>query len=563
VFSRHKALKINLIHFDKERKMSKSFKVAALVAVTAMFLAAPVFAPRAYAQSPTSLATAGVFSGEGDDAMDVHWYSGVEFDKGIVFAGNDGTLPSLGYATRFGDLYFSTWYSGNIVSEDSSETQRVVTDYDLVRQLSTGKTTTTTYDSQSVSSKNGIGFLFGVAGMGIKVGFAEDLTTWKNPDRTVSVYEDSDGKSKTYTSEIAEFSQIKGSLVPSIVWGMSIDAGDIVIRPKVSAVFDIHQDSQILNTKGTYDTFNGAPVGDDVTNYTGYQRDYFAPTVGVGLGFELESFTLGIDYGFSTKVYNNSYDVLGRSGDVAGTVSWSNGSTTIAESLDKTTTTTAGTVVFDEITYFNHEITPSFWQEKEVTDGLTLGFSVSVPIGIELTTNESSWNYQSIKKEEYKFDKFRNNTTVNESFGLANRITSTSAFSLEASFSIGAKYDVVPDRFTVKAGAGFTPVSFTSTATTYSNGSASAQGHKDTIYDADGKVVSETFDVQQNQNPWASTNSNTVEDSVKVETEWNGFSAWAGGGFTFSFTNSLSVDAAFFGDSSGGGGVQVLFSLKY
>jgi hypothetical protein len=540
--------------------MSKSFKVAALAAVTAMFLAAPVFA-----QSPTSLATAGVFSGEGDDAMDVHWYSGVEFDKGIVFAGNDGTLPSLGYATRFGDLYFGAWYSGNIISENSSETQSVNTYFDLVRQLSTGKTTTTTYASQSVNSNNGISFLIGVAGMGIKLGFAEDLTTWKNPDLTVTVQEnDSDGKSKTYTNEIAEFSQIEGSLIPSIVWGMSIDAGSIVIRPKVSAAFDIHQDSRILNTKGTYNTYNGALVGDDVTNYTGHQRNYFAPIIGVGVGFELESFTIGIDYGFSTKVYNNSYDVLGRKGDVAGTVNWTGGSVTIDKSQSLTTTTTEGTVAINELTYFNHEITPSFYTEKEVADGLTLGFSVSVPIGIELQTDESSWNYQNIVKQEYAFDTFRNNTYVRETFNLAKEVTSTSAFSLEASFSIGAKYDVVPDRFTVKAGAGFTPVSFTSTATTYSNGSAYAQGEKVTQYDANGKVVNETFAVSR----WDGSNTtidnkDTSADSVKVETEWNGFSAWAGGGFTFSFTNSLSVDAAFFGDSSGGGGVQVLFGLKY
>jgi len=552
--------------------MSKTFKVTAIVAVTAMILAAPVFAPSIYGQvlsplSPTAVATAGVFAGEGDNAMDVLGFSDVEFDKGIVFAGIGGSLPSLGFATKFSDsLYFGAWYSGNIFRENSSEEQEVVTDYNLLTKTSTGSTTTTSYYDQYSNINNNIAFLFGIGGnMGIKVGFFENLNVWKNPNGNygsydVTITETAGGVTKTYSGEIVEFSQISGSVVPYLEWGMNIGS----ISPKITVGFDIHQDNRVFNTKGQYQTVNGEVIGSEVISYTGNVKDYLSPdvTVGVDIGISDEA-TIGISYNLNMRLYDNSYDVLGQSGSVSGIVNWYSGRSAITETLAGKTTDTELTVNTSEITSMAHAVTPSFSLEKELTDGLKLGFYFELPVSFGTTTDESLSSYKRTIKNEYTFNTFNNNTEVRESLNQGNKIE-VSTFSLETNLSIGASYVVIPNRLTLNAGVGLSPVSFSNVTTTVSNGNVNTQQQKTSYYDADGNLVRETSDIQQNSGNYNSgQTTDSTRDSVTVETEWNGFGAGAAGGFTFYFTDSLSADFAAFYSTNGGGGVQALFSLKY
>ena len=81
--------------------MSKSFKVAALIAVTAMILAAPVFAQT----SNTNSATAGLYKTDVDKATHVHDYTDVSINKwaGFIGGGIDNGFPiQLGFAKKFG-----------------------------------------------------------------------------------------------------------------------------------------------------------------------------------------------------------------------------------------------------------------------------------------------------------------------------------------------------------------------------------------------------------------------------------------------------------------------------
>ena len=393
VFAPRGAEDKSLLHFIKEKKMSKSFKAAAAIAVAAMFLAAPVFAQPSFGpSSPTGTATADVFTTDVEDSMDVHYYSGVEFDKWAGFVGIDGGLPSLGYATRFGDIYLGTWYNGNIAGTNGSVEHKVVSNYSLSSQLLTGKETTLTYSSKSTDSDNHLSVLLGVAGMGIKVGFAEKLTVWGNPDNARVITQDANGVNKTYADDYIadDYSRVNGYMAPYLQWGMSLEAGDLVINPKFGFAFGIVRDTNILNTKGNevwdntdpsdpvlvgyeYDTINGNLVGTERTNsVNGKANDYLAPRFTVGAGIDLSSgATIGIEYGLGFDIYNNSYDGSGFKGSVPGTVSWEENDyhggayTTIVRNMATTTTTTNGTLDIVEKTNWEHSITPSFYYSTD------------------------------------------------------------------------------------------------------------------------------------------------------------------------------------------------------
>jgi hypothetical protein len=570
--------------------MSKSFKVAALLAVTAMFLAAPVFAPSVYGQSsPTGTATAGVFTTDVDDSMDVHYYSGVEFDKLFGFVGITsaedyagaavtGGVPSLGYATRFGDLYLGAWYRGNIASTSNSESQVVTSTYNLTNQLLTQKQTVTTYTSQYTDSLNSIDILIGVAGMGIKLGFAEALRVYTFPGITTTVVEDASGASKTYTNDyvVGDYSRIQGYMTPSLEWGMSIDAGSIVIRPKLGLAFGINRDTNIYNVKGTgttpsYATLNGEIIGLDTLNYVnGTVNDYLSPSITVGAGFELSSgATIGIEYGIGFDIYNNSYDGSGFSGTAAGTVEWSGGSKSIARALATTTTTTEGTLVVNELTSMSHSITPSFSYSSEIISGLNLGFYAELPVGIGVGSDTTDWEWRKTVKTEYiNAVQKPLGGTIEESSKGNTGLTETTSFSIGLNAAVGASYALIPGRFTINAGFGVSPFQYTGTNTKYSRGSAN-QTYTMKTYDADGSLINTVIVFQEAQDPWASETEDEVTDTVTVENEWKPCTVSAAGGFTFNFNDNIALDMAVSGGSTSSTftlnltSVQVLFSFKF
>ena len=561
--------------------MSKSFKVAALVAVTAMFLAAPVFAPRAYAQSsPTGTATADVFTTDVEDSMDVHYYSGVEFDKWAGFIGIDNGLPSLGYATRFGDIYLGAWYNGNIASTNSTLDQSVVSQYDLDNQIFTGKETTLQYINKYTDSNNRLNVLIGVAGMGIKVGFYEALRVWDYPGYQTTVTEDANGVNKEYKNDyiVDDYTRIYGQLTPSLEWGMSLEAGDLTIRPKVGFAFGIYRDTNILNIKGSagtyeYSTYNGELVGVERTNrVNGTINDYLKPEITVGAGFELSSgATIGIEYGIGFDVYNNSYDGSGFGGTAAGTVSWNGGSTTIIRTLAATTTTTEAGLNINEKTNIAHSITPSFYYSTdEIAEGLSLGFYAEIPIGINVGTSNQTWTYRNTVKTEYNsaVNKPLGRTVETTSTGAAGTLNDTTEFKIGLNAAVGASYALIPGRFTVNAGIGISPFAYTGTTTKYSRASVNGINTVKT-YDADGKLISEVVRLQEPNSPWGDATSDEVTDSVTVEDKWDACTVNAAAGFTFNFADNIALDMSVHGGNSSSSftldltNVQMLFRVKF
>jgi hypothetical protein len=559
--------------------MNISFKAAAVLAVTVMFLAAPVFAPSVYGQSsPTGTATAGVFTTDVEDSMDVHSWTGVEFDKWTGFAGYGSTSNpiSLGYATRFGDgLYLGAWYTGNIANKNSTEEQSIVSQYSLTNQLLTEKTTTITYTDQYTSSNNRLNVLLGVAGMGFKIGFYESLTVYEYPDITKTVVEDANGASKTYTNDyiVDDYLREEGWLTPSLEWGMSLEAGDLTIKPKVGVSFGIRRNTNIYNVKANYSTLNGEVVGAETVNYNnGTISDYLQPSFTVGADVDLSpEVTLGLSYGMGFTAYNNSYDNLGFSGTAAGEVSLT-GSTTVTQTLATTTTTTTGTLRIIEKTAQSHTITPSFYYSKEIADGLELGFLATLPITIsarsENPTSNPVYETKTTTKTEYNNPAQRplNNTREESTVRNNSILEETTQFSIGLSAAAGASYALVPGRFKVNAGISLTPFLYTGT-TTKSTRESENQTNTVKTYDADGNLVSTVVSLQTTGGTAATTDTTT--DRVSATNTWSAFAVSAAGGFTFNFNENAAIDMAINGGSSNNAftlnlsSVRVLFSFKF
>jgi len=536
--------------------MNKFFKAAVIFAVTALILTAPVFA-QAELASNTSKATAGVFTSAVDDSMDVHSYSDVEFDKWLGFIGYGGNTTTnpvhLGFATRFGALYLGTWYTGNIVQVRERYNDSVTTNYDLVNQIQGNKVTRTTYtlDNNYVSSNNQLEVLIGVAGMGFKIGFWENVTTITHPfggwdtdpdngnretnNKVVTETEYPDGRVEHASGDIVEYSRVSGNLFPSLTWGMKIDLGSVAIRPKLTAGIDIGLDNSRNDYwNAAYTTVNGELIGNENINRNGNENGYIAPDISASIGIDFEKFSLDIGYGINFPIYSNNYDAAGFSGDVAGTVWWwgsENTNTTIAY----TTTTNALNLGIEEWNKLNHSISLSLSADKEVADGLKLGLSAGVDVGINTSTSdyytlslsrfESIDNNAALSSLNYKTESEQRSFTSTES---------VTEFTLEPSVNFGASFALIPDRFTINAGIGLRPFGYTSEIikTSSLNGSVT----KEKTLNSKGDVISETVTVNGGEQ--------TV-DSVNVSNTWNYLSAGLFGGFVFNFTDSLALDTSF------------------
>ena len=521
--------------------MSKSFKVAALVAVTAMFLAAPVFAPSVYGQSSNkSVSTAGVFTGDVDDALDVINYSNVEFDKwfGFIGYGGVGTSPvNLGYATRFGDLYLGAYYSGNVLQASENQTETVTVDYDLQSQLQTSKRTATVYGTNTVSSNNEIGVLIGVAGMGIKVGFAETVSETKYPNRTITITEDQDGSIVQSSGDIRDYSNVSGTLTPTLAWGMSIDAGSVVIKPQVELGATFGLNSQINNYRTTpFTKINGELVGAETLNLIGTNKRYVTPSISVGAGLDFENFSLDVGYGIDFDIYSNSYDDSGFSGSTAGTVEW-NGSKQTTTSLATTATNSSTTLAIVDQSAINHSIGLGFYTDKEVAEGLTLGLYASVAIGIGTSTEDSYRRGFTTNKTVYNNPALSSsNTTTETEIIYAGEVTDKTTFTISPSVAIGAVYEWFPGRFSVNAGIKLNPLSYTNTVTKTSQSTAN-NVTKTKTYNSKGNVTSEGVTI-------SNANADTTEDSVNVSNSWSPLNAALFGGFTFNFNDNMALDLA-------------------
>jgi len=544
--------------------MSKSFKVAAVFAVTALILGAAVFGPPVYGQtSNTNNATAGVFSNDVDKSLSVHDYSGVAFDKWFGFIGYGGSTNiypiQLGYATRFDSgLYLGTYYSGNIIEarEDWDETVR--RNFDPADQTQTSKITSTVYgNNNTIGSTNQIQVLIGAAGMGFRVGFRESVTETTYPNGTITITENKNGTVTHTDGDILEYSKVVGSLTPSLRWGTVIALDSFKVRPVVEATVNIGLNSEVNDYLAVpYTTIDGELIGTETINHEGNSSGYVNPNILVGARFDFAEFKLEFSYNIGFSIYNNSYDASGLSGSTPGTVSWANASTATATSVATTQTTNQATLTINEQSDLNHGILLGVYFEKEVAEGLKLGLRTGTRVYID------TYNWDEYTLTLYKNETRYNNAALSSSNTRTENETRTfgkttdyTRFRLNPFVNVGATYALVPGRFTVNAGVGLTPFGYSSVVTRTSELTGDVTRSK--TYNDKGDVTSETVTVNQGTAP---------VDTVTVNNTWSNLGVALRGGFAFNFTDSMSLDT-YIGSSStftlDATVFNVLFSVKF
>jgi hypothetical protein len=580
--------------------MIKSIKAAAVFAVTALVFAMPLAAQNAPAlpdapavlESNTLKASAGLFTSEVDDSMDVHYFSGDDaaedsaFEKWAGFVGYGGSVGfnpiSLGYATRFGSIYLGTWYTGNIASSDGIKTQTVTQNFYLPSQLQTSKVKETVYDSFMSHSNNQLEVLLGVAGMGFKVGFWESMYKSKNSDGTTTVTEIGTTDRVEYTNVIDEYINFGGHLMPSLTWGMSLDAGSLTIRPKVSAAFDIYQEKYLLKVKDTYTTAGGTLMGDDpALTSEGTNNGYFRPEFFIGAYIDLPSdeengvsSTIDVGYSMGFNLYNNDYNVFGFKGSTKGTVGWSSAAYSVTNFASNKTTEAEVDFDFNEQTAWDHVISVGFYMDKLISvkfwshEDLVLGLYAALPFGISTNTSETYKKAFSTTKVEYNNPGLGMNNTTNVETDTPRKKEKTTVLSLSPTVSLGAKYAMFPGRFSLNAGISMAPFTYTNTVTRTSIASNETVTKTQKV-DDNGNVIEQSVTASPDPNN-PNTRPDQTTDGVSVQNEWGIFEAGLFGGFVFNFNENAAIDMVIGGSFSNMSeftlnipNVSMLFTVKF
>jgi hypothetical protein len=549
--------------------MNKKWKVIVIALITALVLTMSLAAQ----ESNTAKATAGLFGTDVDDYMSYHWYSGVEFDKYFGFTGYNspedfglswGTV-GIGYARRFGGIYLGAYYNGNIAanvnnngsnwnSGHNTDTETIDAVYDANGNLY-GKTTTTAKGGNGVYSQNDVSLLLGIAGMGFKVGFKENIITRETAVNTEVKTETPSASTITYNNELDSASYIKGDIVPSIGWGMGLDVGSLSIRPYVDAEVGFHQENDDTITKYyTIDTNTGKVRGALVSNSAGQGANYVAPNFALGAdvtflkkdGLEASA---GLKYGIGFKIYANNYDVFGTSGTIAGTAAWLS-SRTVTETADVTTTVNNVGLSISEKTAIDHVIKPSFTITKEIDERLKLGFNTGIGITIGTSSDKAYTEAKSETSRKFK-NGVPNANLVERTTILANQnLTETTSFSIAPEFNAGTSFQLVPNRFHINAGVGLGFGFSNEVERITPEGYDYTDSH---IEDANGNISDTTAVINTSQ-----------RDEQTVTQGWNGLSGGVSAGFTFFFNPKFTVDASWYTQSYNVnlGNVSILFTLK-
>jgi hypothetical protein len=548
--------------------MNKMLKVMAISVITALFLALPLMAQvdttsEAPAGDPSSNqrgATATLYKSDVDNYLSVNNYSTVNFEKWFGFLhgyahDQQEWRGHLGFATNVGGLYLGLRYNGNIFQDTSSgegETVTLTKEYNPDTQELVEFTETTTYGERWHNSTNQLDILIGVANQGIRVGFYESMAINPNEVGTdgsgnsVITKTDSQDGFVTYSMKTDEFSEFGGWMRPSLQWGTLLNVGNLTVKPRVGAAFGIFQNKLINNYYENYETYNGTPTTTATSKNNTLYRDghnngILRPEFKVGADIVLPktetlTTTVTIDYTMKFDIYDNDYSASGFSGTAKGLVSWEGASTTTNKAIDRETTTTAAHLYFSDKTGFYHSIAPRLTLDKSVADGLNVGLAILAPFSITMTSEDG---YDENK--EYSVIKVYRPITNAESKTVTEftehnygKLTETTGFAIDPSVRLGAKYALIPGRFSVNAGIQLDPLAYryrSEKITPNGNGIGLRTTSKTT--DGDGVVTekkdSADYDLGQ-------------EVSSSVEHKWDFFNGQVGGGFVFNFNENAALD---------------------
>jgi len=536
--------------------MQKKVMVTALVAVTAIILAMPLAAQVNSVSftddldtlsSNTKTGTSSIYGNDVDNYLNYHKYSNVLSDGAKWFGfvtgrsistNSIGGVADLGYGTNLGGIYLGAWYRGNIASQSQQDvTYRLTPTWNDPLGILDKTQEDTVYNTpRNLTSANKLEILIGVAGQGIKVGFSERYSADQNPAKgTVSVIDYQDGR-KDYINAIKDkgYKDEEGLLKPYIGWGTNLAIGEMNLMPYVDLGFTIYNDSELYNREN-YTEAGGTKLVTDTKN-TGKNSGYLQPNIQVGAKIDLPkkgttATQLELKYNADFNIYSNDYSASGLSGSVPGTVSWDGSVDAVTNYIDRTETNTGISFDIVEQTSFMNTITPAYKITGEPFENFKLGFSASVPVTFGTTTSKAynQWIGKGTVKYNgglggysWEYEKIDYNGRKNQE---------TSNFRLDLKLNFGTQYKLIPDRLTINAGIGATPLSYrTTTVKTIPNAVKDVETNKS--YDNDGNLTNNTKTV----------NLKTDNDEAVVTDRWYQWDATLYGGFLFNFSPKAALD---------------------
>jgi len=390
--------------------------------------------------SPTGAITDWLFGTPADNYMETQWYVYTGFTTFYAQTGFDENKKAdLGFATRFGDLYFGLSYNGNIFGqEDFKYTELGTTFNGKPAQVRQYVGAIDLKDENITKPDHNIGILLGFLDMGVLLGLETNYRSFK-------VEEDFQIKSKIATDPYEDYASYKaeyGTLTPSLKWGMARDLTDNGIRPaiKLALKFDIDSTEyekyeeftnnsgvqDYAKNEGTYISTNNSTELELAFNLGGYTL------MSTESGF---NFSLDLDFTFTSKFYDeNQYSWDIQYGLIKKYVTEKKkGYFTTDDSTSVPTTTFT-----EDYTDTKYAIEPSFalsWSSEKV------GVGAKFHLPVEITSKG-----------------YTVNSMADDNTGTSKKYTKASTYKeIGISFSpilkFGGQYRLVPDKFNINFGA--------------------------------------------------------------------------------------------------------------
>jgi len=516
-------------------------KVAAIAVVAGLVLA---LAPVAAQVSNTNTATAGVFRTDVDNFMSVNDYTQVDLQKWFGYVGYDSSMLSLGYARNVGDMYLGAYYNGNAFkSVDPTDVTEVITTNQLANGVITGVITETSDWNQAPEffTNNRVNVLLGVAGMGIRVGLYENLTTATGrfttdgsfTDTNDVIVEDSIAKSKDVVA-YTDGAKTSGTISPSVLWGTSFPFGEMTLKPYALIGMDFYQDSA-TSTKNVYTEIWGNKESGAVKTTAGKDYGYFSPVIYIGsnLDFAKEGTVqtgVGLTYGFTARIYSNTNN------SVMGTAVWTE-TITDTHTLADETKVAAEAVTTVEKSEINNYLYPQYTYTKDLSDRVSIGliakanvsFSSLKDVTNKKVTRVETYNaYTQDPADDYvetRVETIPGNTVETTKFGFSPYLQA------------GLTFDLVPGVFVLNAGLNVNLPAFsgryimTTRADFYESRTTTVDGTGTTYHDT--SILSST----------ATDLGDDRVESQSSRNDWNAMSAGVKAGFTLNVDRNIAFDA--------------------
>ncbi|GHT95149.1 hypothetical protein FACS1894141_3200 [Spirochaetia bacterium] len=404
-------------------------------------------------------------------------------------------------------------------------------------------------------SRNIVEALLGFGTMGIKLGFIESLTIKDQPDDDEynQVTTSADGSTVTKNNTLESYSFADGFLDPRLGYGITLNLGSLQLKPSVDVTLSFIQESEkkeVTDFNGAM-TINGVPVDTKKSVITGKSKNRLMlyPRVGavaVLAGKENSEINVGLQYALDLNIaLSNDYDVFGNTGSVTGEVEYFDNPSDWYSSFEPSTNTQTdkGGVDLLERSYTKHTITPSFAWYKQVSDDLHLAVGADLGVGITSET-QTKWNVR--REEETRANPYDSVLTYHKVVEIVSgkEVWEKSALDLRPVFKLGVTYALVPEKFTVNAGARI-GIWYTSTAERFTPKGYGTKTITTKNSGVEGEVVTVDYEGADNT------------DWRRSETSWGLNFVTPSAGFTLNFTPKSSVDMAVAPSS-----LRVVFTLK-